>query len=38
MALPLFALFNREIVLAQDPDKALDQLVADLYQQWDQPA
>lgn len=33
-ALPLFASFNRETLLAQDPDKALDELVASLYDQW----
>jgi ATP-dependent Lhr-like helicase len=33
-ALPLFAFFNREIVLAQDPDKALDEVVAELYEEW----
>lgn len=33
-ALPLFAAFSRETLLAQDPDKALDELVASLYDQW----
>lgn len=33
-ALPLFSFFNREIVLAQDPDKALDEAVAQLYEEW----
>lgn len=33
-ALPLFAAFSRETLLAQDPDKALDELVASLYEQW----
>jgi ATP-dependent Lhr-like helicase len=32
--LPLFAAFSRETLLAQDPDKALDELVASLYDQW----
>ena len=32
--LPLFAAFSRETLLAQDPDKALDELVATLYDQW----
>ena len=35
LALPLFAFFNREIVLAQDPEKALDEMVASLYEEWD---
>jgi ATP-dependent Lhr-like helicase len=34
-ALPLFSLFNREIVLAQDPDKALDELVGEMYAAWE---
>lgn len=34
-ALPLFAFFNREIVLAQDPDKALAESVEQLYGEWD---
>jgi ATP-dependent Lhr-like helicase len=33
-ALPLFAAFSRETLLAQDPDKALDELVASLYEEW----
>jgi ATP-dependent Lhr-like helicase len=33
-ALPLFAAFSRETLLAQDPDKALDELVSSLYEQW----
>ena len=32
--LPLFAAFSRETLLAQDPEKALDELVAALYEQW----
>ncbi|HYP07228.1 MAG TPA: DEAD/DEAH box helicase [Bryobacteraceae bacterium] len=32
--LPLFAAFSRETLLAQDPDKALDELVNTLYEQW----
>lgn len=32
--LPLFAAFSRETLLAQDPEKALDELVAMLYDQW----
>lgn len=35
-ALPLFASFNRETLLAQDPDRALEELVASLYDQWDE--
>ena len=34
LRLPLFAAFSRETLLAQDPDKALDELVASLYDQW----
>jgi hypothetical protein len=37
-ALPLFAAFSRETLLAQDPDKALDELVSSLYDQWDDEA
>lgn len=33
-AIPLFAAFNRETLVAQDPDKALDELVDSLYEQW----
>jgi ATP-dependent Lhr-like helicase len=32
--LELFAAFSRETLLAQDPDRALDELVAALYEQW----
>jgi ATP-dependent Lhr-like helicase len=35
-ALPLFAAFSRETLLAQDPDRALDELVNALYEQWGQ--
>lgn len=31
-AIPLFASFNREVLLAQDPDQALDSLLEALYQ------
>ena len=34
-ALPLFAAFNREVLVAPDPDKALDDLVATLYGEWE---
>ena len=34
-ALPLFAFFNREIVLAQDPDRALTEAVERWYGEWD---
>lgn len=34
-ALPLFAAFSRETLLAQDPEKALDELVASLYTEWE---
>jgi len=33
-ALPLFAAFNREVLLAADPDRALDDLIAALYDEW----
>lgn len=33
-AIPLFAAFNRETLVAQDPVKALDEVVAALYDQW----
>jgi ATP-dependent helicase Lhr and Lhr-like helicase len=32
--LPLFAAFNREVLLAADPDRALDELVAAIYDRW----
>ncbi len=34
-ALPLFSAFNRETLLAQDPDRALDDLVTRLFEEWD---
>ncbi len=37
-ALPLFVAFNRETLVAQDPDKALEELVAGLYGAWEVPA
>jgi ATP-dependent Lhr-like helicase len=33
-AIPLFAFFHREVLLTQDPDKALDDAVEHLYEQW----
>ena len=33
-ALPLFAAFNREVLVASDPDRALDDLVAAIYGEW----
>ena len=33
-ALPLFAAFNREVLLSPDPDRALDDLVASIYNAW----
>lgn len=33
--LPLFAFWNREIVQAADPDRALEELVTSLYEEWD---
>ena len=32
--LPLFAAFNREVLVAPDPDRALDELVKTLYEDW----
>jgi ATP-dependent Lhr-like helicase len=32
--LPLFAAFNREVLVAPDPDRALDDLVAAIYEKW----
>ncbi|MCU1292078.1 MAG: hypothetical protein JWP08_928, partial [Bryobacterales bacterium] len=32
--LPLFAAFNREVLLSTNPDRALDDLVATLYEEW----
>jgi ATP-dependent Lhr-like helicase len=34
-ALPLFTAFNREVLLASDPERALDDLVARIYGEWD---
>jgi len=34
-ALPLFTAFNREVLLASDPDRALDDLVAQIYGEWE---
>ena len=34
-ALPLFASFSRETLLAQDPERALDEMVASLYAGWE---
>lgn len=33
-ALPLFAAFNREVLLAQDPGKAFDEFAASIYEEW----
>jgi ATP-dependent Lhr-like helicase len=33
-ALPLYAAFNREILMKQDPEKALDELVTSLLEAW----
>mgnify|MGYP000995957095 CR=1 FL=1 len=38
LALPLFAAFNREVLMSQDPDRALDDLVAQLYGEWEHNA
>jgi ATP-dependent helicase Lhr and Lhr-like helicase len=34
MAIPLFASFNREALVKQDPDKALDEVVEALFDKW----
>jgi hypothetical protein len=34
-SLPLFAAFNREVLVAPDPDRALDELVAAIYGEWE---
>lgn len=34
LGLPLFAAFNREVLLATDPERALDDLIATLYDEW----
>jgi ATP-dependent Lhr-like helicase len=34
LGLPLFAFFNREVVQAADPDRALDDLAESLYAEW----
>ncbi len=34
-ALPLFTAFNREVLLASDPERALDDLVERIYGEWD---
>jgi ATP-dependent helicase Lhr and Lhr-like helicase len=34
-ALPLFAFFNRETLLRQDPDRAIDEITSSLYAAWD---
>lgn len=36
--LPLFAAFSREVLVAPDPDRALDDLVAALYGEWSKGA
>jgi ATP-dependent Lhr-like helicase len=33
-ALPLFTAFNREVMLASDPERAMDDLVAQIYGEW----
>jgi ATP-dependent helicase Lhr and Lhr-like helicase len=35
-SLPLFAAFNREVLVAPDPDRALDELVAAIYREWEE--
>jgi len=34
-ALPLFTAFNREVLVSPDPERALDDLVAAIYGEWD---
>jgi ATP-dependent Lhr-like helicase len=34
LALPLFSAFSREVLLAADPDRALDDLANTLYEEW----
>lgn len=34
LALPLFTAFNREVLLASDPERALDDLIASIYEEW----
>jgi ATP-dependent Lhr-like helicase len=34
-ALPLFTAFNREVLIAPDPERALDDLVAAIYGEWE---
>jgi ATP-dependent Lhr-like helicase len=36
-ALPLFAAFNRETLMAQEPDRALEDLASSIYMQWMDP-
>ena len=36
-ALSLYASFNRETLMSEDPDRALDELVASLYSDWESP-
>jgi ATP-dependent Lhr-like helicase len=36
-AIPLFAAFNREALIKQDPETALDEIVSRLYDQWQNP-
>ena len=37
-ALPLFAAFNREVLVAPDPERALDDFVTALYEDWEPAA
>ncbi len=38
MAVPLFAAFHREVLFAQDPDRALEDFAFELDAAWDEPA
>jgi ATP-dependent Lhr-like helicase len=37
-AIPLFAFFHREVLLTQDPDKALEDAISHLYEEWHESA
>jgi ATP-dependent helicase Lhr and Lhr-like helicase len=37
LALPLYAAFNAEVLMAQDRDKALDEIVESLFDEWADP-
>ncbi len=37
-ALPLYSVFNREILIAGDPDKALEEMANHIYKEWERPS